>query len=336
MIADGVVVPRSRPAYYVYGIDTGEHLAVGIVAEVDVSDYPGGRVRRHELTRSATEDLLVDHLTRVGAHSDPVALTYRADPEIEAIVTEVRSGPAVLDFSGADGTHQKVWVVDDPDTMARLDARLGLIEDLYVTDGHHRCAAAARYSHLMRAANGPSTGDEAYNYVLSTLYPDTTLTVLEINRCVADVAVPLEDLVEALGRRFDLAELPAGVDPRPAAVGSFGMLAQGRAFRITVPPSLVPDDVYAGLDVVLLQDLVLGPLLGIDDPRTDRRLRYVPGPEVPDPGAHGCDVCFLVHPTPVADVMRIADAGLVMPPKSTWFEPKVRGGLFVRLLDAAD
>lgn len=333
MLEEGTLRRADRPAFYVYSIEDGDHIGVGVVAEVDVTDYPAGRIKRHELTRTATEELLVDHLHRVGAHSDPVALTYRADRAVAEIVSDVMSGRRPdLDFSAVRDVRQRVWVIDDAATVTALADRFDAVGALYVTDGHHRCAAAARHALGRRRANPHHRGDEDYNYVLASLFPDDQLTLLEFNRCVAIDVGDAE--VGAIGEVLDVVRLSPEDDPRPQRKGQFGLIAGTASYRLTIPTDLVPEDVYASLDVVMLQRFVLGPVLGIEDPRTDPRLRYVAGGSTPVAAAHGASVCFLLHPTSVDEVMAVADAGLVMPPKSTWFEPKVWGGLFVAPLEA--
>lgn len=332
MIEAGVLSAPFDPAFYVYQIDSGGVSAAGVVAEVRVEGYRDGRIKRHEHTRTPTEDLLARHLLKVGAHTDPVSITYRGDGEIDRMIGDVRGNRPVLDFVTGDGTRQRVWRVD-PGSGDAMQRRFDAIGALYITDGHHRLAAASRYARW-RDANDPSPDPEpGYRYVLAALYGDDALTLFEFNRCVAGVHGDLDDLVKRLGSVVTVDELGDDVDPRPERRGSVGMIGGGRSWMITIPERLIPDDLYGALDAVLLQDLVLGPILGIDDPRTDPNLRYVAGPGVPDAEAWGCEVCFLLYPTEVSDVLDIAAAGLVMPPKSTWFEPKVWGGVFIRLID---
>ena len=332
MIAAGVLSKPQEPAFYVYQIESRGVSAAAVVGEVSVDAYGDGRIRRHEETRTPTEDLLARHLVTVSAHTDPVSLTYHADREIDRLLGEVRESAPLLDFVTGDGTRQRVWRVDAAREGALQD-RLDRVGTLYITDGHHRIAAAARYAEW-RQANGAGSGpDPGYRYVLAALFADADISVFEFNRCVAGVEEGAVALVERLRPTLTVHDLDTDADPRPERRGRIGMIGAGRQWMIAIPGSLIPEDTYGALDAVLLQDLVLGPHLGITDPRTDPRLRYVTGPDVPDPGAHGCDVCFLLYPTEVADVLDVADAGLVMPPKSTWFEPKVWGGVFIRLLD---
>jgi uncharacterized protein (DUF1015 family) len=331
MIAAGVVGRPGEPAFYVYRVDSRGVSAAAVVGEVSVDAYDDGRVKRHEETRTSTEDLLAQHLVTVGAHTDPVSLTYYADPDVDRLLAEITETVPLLDFVTGDGTRQRVWRVDA--TRQRLlQDRLDSVGELFITDGHHRLAAAARYARW-RDENHPSADpDPGYRYVLAALFADTALAVFEFNRCVAGVA-DVDHLVRRLAEVVVVEELGPDADPRPQRRGSIGLLGAGRRWMLTVPVELIPGDPCGALDAVLLQDLVLAPLLDITDSRTDPRLRYIAGPAVPDPAANGCDVCFLLHPTEVADVLEIAAAGLTMPPKSTWFEPKAWGGVFVRLLD---
>jgi uncharacterized protein (DUF1015 family) len=332
MIAAGVVSRPHRPAFYVYQIESRGVSAAAVVGEVSVDAYGDGRIRRHEETRTPTEDLLARHLVTVGAHTDPVSLTYHADGEIDRLLGEVREGAPLLDFVTGDGTRQRVWRVDAA-RQGLLQGRLDRVGTLYITDGHHRLAAAARYARWREANGGGPGPDPGYRYVLAALFSDADISVFEFNRCVAAVDEGVLALVERLRPTLTVGDLDADADPRPTRRGSIGMIGAGHQWMIAIPRSLIPADAYGALDAVLLQDLVLGPHLGITDPRTDPRLRYITGPAIPDPGAHDCDVCFLLYATEVADVLAVADAGLVMPPKSTWFEPKVWGGVFIRLLD---
>ena len=334
MIDTGVLRSTNRPAYYVYRICEGETAAVGLVAEVAVAGYGDGRILRHENTREATEELLLSHLRRLGAHSDPVALTHRSDADLAGLVARIRMRPADLEFRSSDGALQEVWVVDAPALVELVEERLAEIGPLYVTDGHHRCAAAVRYAEERRRANPTHRGDEDYNYVLAALFPESELTLREFNRCVRSAEHTPDAILAALGEVAALEAVAGPDDARPRRPGEVGVITGGRAYRFALPPPPAAAGPAAALDVSRLQHAVLGPLFAITDPRTDHRLHYVAGGQSVDPAHHHCVACFLLHPASVAEVMSVADAGMVMPPKSTWFEPKVRGGLFVTLLDA--
>ncbi len=330
MMRDRLLVRPAARAYYVYRIEDAGRTATGLIAEVHVAGYADGRIKRHELTRESTEELLVAHLRRVGAHSDPVALTHADDDELAAIIATVCETRAPYADFTAGGMGHSVWVVADAATVDSIQVRLDRLHALYITDGHHRCAAGLRYAEERALSDPEHEGTEDYHYLLAALYPESELRLLEFNRCVAVHDVPRVELIARIGAVVDLQ--PVDGDPRPQRHGEVGLVAGERRFRFLLPPA-GDGDVFGGLDVVRLQNAVLGPALGITQPRTDPRLHYVAGGRRVDPADHGCAACFLMYPTPIGDVMRIADGGRVMPPKSTWFEPKVWGGLFVALLD---
>jgi uncharacterized protein (DUF1015 family) len=328
MIGGGVFHRPTDRGYFIYRIERGGHTATGIIAEVHVAGYSDGRIRRHEHTRSATEELVVDHLRRIGAHSDPVGLTHADDDVLSGIVAGVcRSDAPAVAFTSGDVTHT-IWVVDDAATLAALQVRLDRLPALYITDGHHRCAACLRFAEERAMADPEHAGDEDYHYLLAALFPQSELRLLEFNRCLCGLGLQPDRVVERLGTVVDAAPAATATPPRRGVVG---VTTGDRILRFDLPAPAGPG-VRDALDVVRLQDAVLAPAFGIAHPRTDPRLHYVAASATA--AAHEeCDVCFHLYPTAVEDVMRIADLGEVMPPKSTWFEPKVWGGLFVDLLD---
>ncbi len=328
MIAEGVLQRSPAPAYYVYRTEDGTHTSTGLIAEVHVAGYADGRIRRHEETREATEELLVAHMRRLSAHSDPVGLTHRDDPELASIVAGIITRTPYVEFA-AHGLRQSVWVVDDAASLDALQARLDGLRTLYITDGHHRCAAALRYAEERSMADPVHEGSEEYHYLLAALYPESELRLLAFHRCVGNLGMTSDEIVAKVGAAV---ELESAAAPAPMRRGEVVLRAGGNDYRFDLPPGIA-GDVHDNLDVVRLQEVVLGPALGITRPRVDSRLNYVAASAAVVPEDHHCDACFLMYPTSVADVMRIADSGKVMPPKSTWFEPKVWGGLFVALLD---
>jgi uncharacterized protein (DUF1015 family) len=244
----------------------------------------------------------------------------------------------MLDFPGQDGVQQTVWKLDSPDDVAELEGCLAHIETLYITDGHHRAAAGAALSREMVAEHSDSTGVEPFHYMMGVIYPSQQLRLVEYNRLVSDLGgLTAVEFVQRVSERMSVERIHID-DPeqaRPQSPGTFGMRVDAKWYRLTAPMDAVNStDPYNSLDVVILNNLILGPILGINDPRTSERLEYVPG-TVPieyiatqqRPGAF-----FLVHPTTIDQVAAVADRGLVMPPKSTWFLPKISSGLFIRLL----
>lgn len=337
MIARGIYESYPEPAYYVYRVSDGYRTQTGIVGEVEAAAYDRGLIKRHEHTRPESEGALVDALKRMGANSYPMCMTYK-HAGINALIDRLTEEAPLLDFLGQDGVQQTVWKVG-PDTEQELEACLHNIEALYITDGHHRAAAGAALSRETAAAHPDATGDEPFNYVMGVIYPSQQLKLVEYNRCVADLAGLTDvEFVQRVSERLEVERLHTSdpEDARPDRRGRFGMYVGGKWYRVTVPKALrAADDAYGSLDVVLLNNLILGPILGISDPRTSERLEYIPG-TVPLEYIATEDTCgafFIVHPTKMAQVSAVADRGLVMPPKSTWFLPKISSGLFIRLFD---
>ena len=338
MISRGVYEYHTDAAYYVYRVADGYRTQTGIVAEVEAAAYDRGLIKRHEHTRPEAEKNLVDALKRMQANSYPMCMTYRS-AGINALIDRLTVEEPLLDFTGQDGVQQIVWRVCGDDNVAELEHCLQNIDALYITDGHHRAAAAATLARETEASQPDSTGLEPFNYVMGVIYPTQQLTLVEYNRCVTDLAGLTDvEFVQKVSERMKVERLHI-TDPvaaRPESPGVFGMYVGGKWYRLSVPDDLrARDDAYGSLDVVLLNNLILGPILGISDPRTSERLEYIPGTVpleyIADQGL--CAAFFIVHPTKMAQVAAVADRGLVMPPKSTWFLPKISSGLFVRLFD---
>lgn len=338
MIEQGIYEYRSEPAYYVYRVSDRVRTQTGIVAEVDASAYDRGLIRRHEHTRPDVEELLVDALDRMQANSYPMCMTYR-HAGINEIIDRLTAEEPLLDFAGQDGVEQAVWQLRDPEEIAALEECLANIDALYITDGHHRAAAGAALAHRTALAHPEATGLEPFNYIMGVIYPSQQLKLVEYNRCVSDLAGLTDvEFVQRVSERLHVERLHSSdiAAARPDRPGTFGMLVGDKLYRLTVSPEMLDEgDPYATLDVVLLDNLIVSPILGISDPRTSSRLEYIPGtvPLEYLTAERGCSVLFLVHPTTIDQVAAIADRGLVMPPKSTWFLPKISSGLFVRLFD---
>ncbi len=342
---DGIFVQDPTPCLYLYRQRMGEHEQTGLVAAASVDDYLDDVIKKHEHTRPEKEDDRTRHVDVCDANTGPVFLTYRAEPEIDAAVRRACARDPEYDFTNAQGIQHTFWVLDDSKEIARLLALVGALPELYVADGHHRSASAARVGTLRRANNPGWRGDEPFNWFLAVLFPDEQLKILDYNRVVADIAghTPAE-LLAALERAgMNVTEVTRG-PYRPEAPRHFGMYLDGRWYRLKVTPTSEEDaDPVRRLDVSLLQARVLAPLLAIDNPRTDKRIDFVGGSRGLDELVRRTDaltsspdryaVSFAVYPTTVADLMAIADAGEVMPPKSTWFEPKLMSGLIVHKLE---
>ena len=320
---------ESEPALFVYRLRMQGRDQTGVVGCCAVDEYDDDRIRKHERTRRDKEDDRTRHVVEMKCQAEPIFLAYRDRAEIDGLVAAAMSGAPVYDFTAEDGVGHTVWRVPDPAALSRAFAAVPL---LYVADGHHRAASASRARAHFRGRNPSHTGAESYNRVLATVFPAGQLRILPYNRVVADLQgrTPPEFL-RALGERFALTEAS---DASPSRRGHFRVLVAGdrwRAFSIAPRPGA---SVIQSLDASLLQDEVLAPLLGIDDPRTSTRVDFVGGirgtAELEKRVREGRGaVAFSLHATSMEELMAVADAGEIMPPKSTWFEPKLRSGLFL-------
>jgi uncharacterized protein (DUF1015 family) len=332
-VADGTLLRDGRPCYYLYRLIQGEREQTGVVAACSLDDYTNGIIARHELTRADKEEDRVRHIRTTGCQTGPIFLAYRDNPTLSALIEAAKAAEPLYDFTDGQDVRQTVWRVGRPAAVEAFRMMFQYVPKAYIADGHHRAASAARVCREMRAADDNFTGHEAYNYLMCVLFPQSELTVLPYNRVVADTCgldeQALVDAVAAAG--FEVGERQEN-PVEPACAGEFGMYAFG-AWRRLVATDVPADDPVARLDVSVLQDRVLGPVLSIGDPRTDPRISFVGGNELVSElsrRAGGTGVAFSLHATSVEQLMDVADAGLLMPPKSTWFEPKLRSGLFIR------
>jgi len=332
MIEQGVLVRDPSPRYYVYRLQMGAHTQTGLVVTASVAAYRAGRIRRHEFTRPEKEDDRVRQIEALGAQTGPVLLAYRDDPDIDAALAQIAAGAPEVDVEGPGGVRHSVWPVADAQWCARVSARFEAMPRLYIADGHHRSAAAAR---VAEARGGDDSAP--YAYFLAVAFPAGQMRILDYNRVVRDLnGLSPEALLERLREAF--AVEPASAPVAPARPGEFGLYVAGRWWRLSLDPARIPDDPVARLDVSLLTDRVLAPVLGIGDLRRDPRIDFVGGirglgelERRVDGG--GAAAAFSLRPTPMRDLMAVADAGEVMPPKSTWFEPKLADGLVSHVLD---
>lgn len=334
-MAEGVFFREQEPHFYVYQQKMGNHVQAGVVAAVSVAEYDAGLIKRHELTRRDKEDDRTRHVDELNANDEPVFLTYRQLAAIDTLVGEVRAGAPLYDFVAEDGIGHTVWVVPS-ELAANLQQAFQQVPALYVADGHHRTAAAARVGRERKAKNPQHRGDEPYNYFMAVLFPHNQLQILDYNRVVKDLGgLSPEAFLSKVAEKFKVEKASSG---RPEKRHQFGMYFQGQWYRLeAIPGSFREDDPIGSLDVSILQENLLAPVLGITDPRTDKRIDFIGGirglSALEQRVAEGWAVAFALYPTSLEQVMAVADAGLIMPPKSTWFEPKLRSGLLVRTLD---
>jgi uncharacterized protein (DUF1015 family) len=333
-VLDGTLLRDREPALYLYRQTMDGREQVGVVGCVHVDDYERDLIRKHEKTRPDKEDDRTRHVLAVNANAEPVFLTYRGRPEIDALVAGVLASAPLYDFTAPDGVRHTVWRMDDPATLVRA---FEPVPHAYVADGHHRSASAWRAGKELRAKNPHHRGDEEYNRFLAVLFPSQQLRILPYNRVVRD----LNRLTPAavLERLAEVGRVTEATNPEPDRPGVFGVYLAGRWHRLEIDPATIDrSDPIASLDVALLQDRVLGPILGIGDPRTDKRIDFVGGIRGPAELARRVDsgemaIAVALYPTSLEQLMAVSDAGQVMPPKSTWFEPKLRSGLFVHELE---
>ena len=335
-IAEGVYVTDAGDHYYLYELTMDGRSQTGIVACSSIDDYVNGVVKKHENTREDKELDRIRHVDTVNAQTGPIFLAYRQNETLKAIVAEEKAKPFLYDFVSDDGIRHRVWKIDDPAQTAAIEAAFAAIPATYIADGHHRAASAVKVGLKRRAENPGYTGEEPFNYFLSVLFPDEELMILPYNRVVKDLnGMSREQFFEAVKGKFELEEI--GKEPyAPAEKGTFGMYLDNTWYALKVLPQYRSADPVKGLDVSILQDQLLGPVLGIGDPRTDKRIDFIGGirglKELERRVREDMEIAFSMYPTSIEELLAVADAGLLMPPKSTWFEPKLRSGLFIHKL----
>lgn len=337
MIQSGVMVRDPAPSYYAYRIVMGGHSQTGIVAAASVADYDTNRIRKHEFTRPDKEDDRVRQIDALDAQTGPVLLAYPAAPEVDAMLAAASSGTPDSDAE-LDGVRHTLWAIRDPAILARITAAFNAMPALYIADGHHRSAAASRIAAARKAANPGHTGAEPYNFFLSVIFPAHEMRILDYNRVIADLnGLTADALLERVRAAFEVE--PAATAVKPERPGSFGLYLAGRWYRLVIRPELIPADPVGRLDVSLLQNNLIAPILGIADPRRDKRIDFVGGIRglaALEKRVNGGEMALALalHPTRMEDLMAVADANEVMPPKSTWFEPKLADGLASHMLGA--
>ncbi len=334
MIDEGVLVQDEKPCYYAYRLTMGDHVQTGLVAGASVADYDSNRIRKHEFTRPAKEDDRVRQIEAVNAETGPVLLAYPDAPEVDRILEEATQGEPAIDVTADDGVRHTLWVIDDEATIAALTEAFDAMPAIYIADGHHRSAAGSRV-----CANRGGVGNPAApQYFLSVIFPHHQMKILDYNRVVRDLnGLTPEAFLERVRERFEVESMDAPVQPEEP--GEFGMYLDGKWYRLRIKPELIPEsDPVRRLDVSLLADNLIEPVLGISDPRRDERIDFVGGirglaelEKRVDSGEMA--VAFSLFPTRMEDLMAVADANEVMPPKSTWFEPKLADGLVSLMLD---
>lgn len=352
-IAEGVYIQDSMPCYYVYALTMEGRTQTGIAALSAIDDYIGNICKKHENTVEEKEQDRIRHVDICSAQTGPIFLAYRSREEIDTLVERIKTGKPVYDFTGEDNVRHQVWVISEKQDTEALEAAFRKVPATYIADGHHRAASAVKVGLKRRAAYPDYRGDEEFNYFLSVLFPDKELKILDYNRVVRDLnGMSAEAFLDRLGQDFEICRIEKAFVPENK--GEFHMYISGQWYCVRAREALRHrrgEDPVSVLDVSLLQDEVLSKLLGIGDPRTDKRIAFVGGIrglgelesrtekndlEAREAGTlekNGPSVAFSMHPTAISELLNVADRQMLMPPKSTWFEPKLRSGLFIHRIE---
>ena len=336
-IDDGrFVQDEGAPGYYLYELTMDGRSQTGIVACASIDDYQSGVIKKHENTRADKEQDRINHVDVTGFQTGPIFLAYRKNDMLSEIIAAVKKGDPDCDFTSEDGIRHRVFSVKDSEKVEAIRLAFSDMDSLYIADGHHRCASAVKVGLKRREENPGYTGDEEFNYFLSVIFPGDELKILDYNRVVKDLNGLTEvQFFNEVIDRFEVCDAKKLYSPEDK--GLFGMYFDGKWYKLRAHHDLKSDDPVKGLDVSVLQDGLLGPVLGIGDPRTDKRIDFVGGirglKELEKRCSEDMTVAFSMFPTSIDELFNVADKGLLMPPKSTWFEPKLRSGLFLHKID---
>ena len=333
LIAAAPLEKETEPSLYLYRLIMGDHEQIGIVAVSSIDEYDNGTIRKHERTRRDKEDDRTRHMLMLKAQTGPVFLTYRARPEIDEQVAAATAAEPLFDLTAPDGVRHTIWRLSETDSLVKSFAQVPL---LYIADGHHRAASASRARAELKQQSFAHTGEEDYNYFLTVIFPDSQVQILAYNRTVHDLnGMSEEEFLDELRSQFTVSE---NATPKPPKRGHWSMYLGGKWYGLQLSPAAtLPTGTVAMLDVSILQDRLLDPILGIKDIRTDKRVDFIGGlrgtkelERLVDEGKAA--VAFSLFPTTVEELLMVSDANEIMPPKSTWFEPKLRDGLLIHTI----
>ncbi len=335
----GVYQMDETCCYYIYRLTMDGRAQTGIVATASVDDYLNNVIKKHENTREEKEKDRINHVDTLSAQTGPIFLAYRSNAVINGIVDDVSAGEPLYNFTSPDGVRHTVWKIAEPDRVSSIQKAFAGISDIYIADGHHRAASAVKVSMKRREKHPGYTGEEEFNYFLSVLFPDDQLMIMDYNRCVKDLnGYTEEEFLEKVGEHFSV-HCQGEQMAAPEKKGEVTMYLAGQWYRLQADEELLAiSDPVRSLDVSLLQEYLLSPVLGIGDPRTDDRIDFVGGirglEELKKRADSDMKVAFAMYPTSISELFSVADAGLLMPPKSTWFEPKLRSGIFIHQIES--
>lgn len=332
MVNDGILIRDQEPYFYLYYQEMEGRGQLGLVARTSIDEYESGHIKKHELTREVKLQDRMNNFYCTKANTAPIFLSYKKNEKIDSIMKQwIDDHDAIIDLTTEDGILHKVWVIDDKDKALAIEEAFLDQDALYIADGHHRTESGARIGRRLKEENGGKAGN--YDYFLSVLFSDEQLHIMDYNRVVKDLnSLSEEQFLEEISKKFEVLKIKEA--KKPSEKYHFTMILKNGVYELVAKEDIRSDDPVNGLDVSILQKNLLEPILGIGDPRTDERIDFVGGIRGIDGVKQRVDsgemsVGFLLYPTSISDLMRIADHNLLMPPKSTWFEPKLRSGLFV-------
>ncbi len=334
---DNVLIQDEKPCFYIYKQQMGDHVQIGLVAAASVTEYQQNIIKKHELTRPDKEQDRVDHIMATQAQTGAVFLTYKADPAVNQLIDACMAQAPIYDFATEDSIRHTLYLVADDSKIAAIETAFQKINFLYIADGHHRSAAAGRVADYCKQHNANHTGLEEYNTFLTVVFPHDMMYIMDYNRVVSDLnGLSPNEFIQIVSEKFVVSESPSGA-VKPKSLHSFGLYVNHTWYELTAKPgTFAADHPVEVLDVSILQNNLLQPVLGIQDPRTDKRINFVGGirgmaelERLVNSGKYA--VAFSLYPTSIEQLMDIADAGQIMPPKSTWFEPKLRDAMVVHL-----
>lgn len=338
MRVKGILIQDESPRFYIYRQQMGSQLQTGIVGLMNAAEYDAGKIKKHELTRKDKEEDRIRHVDTVNAQTGPVFISYRERENLNRIVDQLTDGIPEYDFTAEDGIKHTVWIVTETAQIEAIKKEFLAVDALYIADGHHRAAAATTIARNRRNNDQDKNSPKEYEFVLAVFFPHTQLKVMDYNRAVKDLkSLTPQQFLEKIGSSFTITENFTARSPQQ--LHDFGMYLNGRWYKITIKKGLYDEqDPVASLDAAILQDHLLYPVLGIADPRVDDRIKFIGGIRGMDEleklvNQDGFAVAFSLYPTTMEQIIKVADAGAIMPPKSTWFEPKLRSGLFTHRLD---
>ena len=333
MVENGDFVQDDKPCYYLYELTMNGRSQTGIVACASIDDYLNGMIKKHENTRREKEEDRVRHVDICDAQTGPIFLAYRNQESLKKIVADVKTGAALFDFTSEDGIRHRGWKIADTEKISAIYEAFHQMNALYIADGHHRAASAVRVGVKRREEHPGYTGEEEFNYFLSVIFPDDELMIMDYNRVVRDLnGLTPEEFLSGIKKVFDVETLDKAEHPKRK--GQVTLFLEDKWYLLTLKPEYGNCDPVEGLDVSILQKQILEPVLGIQDPKTDKRIDFVGGIRGLGELERRVDsgemrLAFSMFPTSMEELMDVADEDMTMPPKSTWFEPKLRSGLFI-------